>query len=163
MYTQRFRQHTSLTCMTLLNNSCPLNIAVKSLRKVCRSVWKHWFYCINILCIHLQPANILQKDTDSLDCFKGHVKCDCAHASAFPILVLKNVSPHHHACHAENLLQLLPAHFVVKLGAQGAIWEMVTCLLTICQWSHFYLSKYKLFTGYIFSNGNAASFLSQYI
>lgn len=35
-WTQKFRQHTSLTCMTLLNNSCPLNIAVKSLRKVGR-------------------------------------------------------------------------------------------------------------------------------
>lgn len=29
----RFRKHTNFTCMTRLNNSCPLNIAVKQLRK----------------------------------------------------------------------------------------------------------------------------------
>lgn len=30
----RFRKHTNFTCMTRLNNSCPLNIAVKQLRKL---------------------------------------------------------------------------------------------------------------------------------
>lgn len=55
------------------------------------------------------------KDTDSLDSLKGHFECYCSHASALSILVLKNVSPHHHACHAEHFFQLLPANFVVKL------------------------------------------------
>lgn len=31
--TVRFGQHTSLTCMTLLNNSCPLNIALKIIKE----------------------------------------------------------------------------------------------------------------------------------
>ncbi|TNN89344.1 hypothetical protein EYF80_000632 [Liparis tanakae] len=37
----------------------------------------------------------------------------------------KNVGSHHNARHAENLLQLLPAHFVVKLQAQEQFLEMV--------------------------------------
>lgn len=70
---------------------------------------------------------MFKKDTDSLDCFNGHIKCHCAHASTFPIFVLKNVSPHHHAGHTENLFQLLPAHFVVKL--KKTIWIMLSLFL----------------------------------
>lgn len=123
----RFRQHTSLTCMTLLNNSCPLNIAVQSLRNVYQMGFKWTAYaCTEIPMQH----SFQKKDTDSLDCFNGHIKGYGSHSSAFPLLVLQNVRSHHNARHTENLLQLLPAHFVVKLQAQEQFLKMVTCVGT---------------------------------
>lgn len=73
----------------------------------------------------LPTTDMFKKDTDSLNCFNRHVKCHCAHASALPILVLKNIRPHHNARHAEHLFQLLPAHFVVELLAQEGFLEVL--------------------------------------
>lgn len=116
----RFKQRTSLTCMTLLNNSCPLNIAVKIIKECMANIYFGKYNSTELkfnvyTTSHSNQTRFSKKDTDSLDCFEGHFKCYCPHASAFPILVLQNVSPHYHACHTEYLFQLLPAHLVVKL------------------------------------------------
>lgn len=58
------------------------------------------------------------KDTDSLDRFDWHFECYSAHPSAFPVLVLQNVRPDHHAGHAEHFFQLLPTNFVVELSGK---------------------------------------------
>lgn len=51
-----FKQRTSLTCMTLLNNSCPLNMAVKLLRKVYQVCWKNTII-LNQLSMHESIPN----------------------------------------------------------------------------------------------------------
>lgn len=107
--------------MTLLNNSCPLNMALAPLRKAQQFFDKNFYNSSELPIITNMNSSFsanFYKDTDCLDCFNGHVECYCAHASAFAILVLQDVSPNYHARHAKDLLQLLPAHFVVKLKAQ---------------------------------------------
>lgn len=96
--------------MTLLNSSCPLNIAETALRTVRQHFYKHE-----------TTISSHRKDTDSLDCFQGGVKRDRAHSSAFPILVLQDVSSNHQASHAKHLLQLLPAHFVIELPSKRKV------------------------------------------
>lgn len=55
------------------------------------------------------------KDTDGLNSFNRLLKSHGANPPTFAIFVFKNICPNNHTGHAEHLLQLLPADFVIQL------------------------------------------------
>lgn len=78
---QSWSKHTSLTCMTLLNSSCPLNIAVISLRKLYqRHIETMKFYWINISHTHIQINPHFGKGYRQLGLLQGACRmllCPC--------------------------------------------------------------------------------------